>query len=203
MIPGRLKQFRRLYILNKNLSTTSHMTQQQLSVPAGSFDTHVHVFDPSIGPYAESRAYTPAHAPMEDLIRFSSTLNRSSSPLNLVLVQPSPYDTDNRVLLQSLRKLNNNYNIDARGIAVVNVLDITRDELAKMHQAGVRGLRINLQFHGEGIDLDKVKQTLQVAAEKIQDLEGWKLQIFATAAAWDGESIISKIEVLHTDTVPR
>ncbi|KAM0077256.1 hypothetical protein ACKRZS_010560 [Fusarium odoratissimum] len=162
-----------------------HITKLPLAVPDGSFDTHVHVFDPSVGPYANSRAYTPADAPMEDLIRFSSTLNSSSNPLNLVLVQPSPYDTDNRVLLHSLQKLNSSFAISARGIAVVNVFDITRDELLQMHQAGVRGLRINLQSDGKGVDLEKLKQTLLVAAEKIQDLAGWRLQIFAPAATWD------------------
>ncbi|KAF5582959.1 transcriptional family amidohydrolase family [Fusarium pseudocircinatum] len=162
-----------------------HPTQRQLSVPAGTFDTHVHVFDPTIGQYAKSRAYTPADAPMEDLIRFSSTLNSSSNPLNLVLVQPSPYDTDNRVLLQSLHKLNSNFTILARGIAVVNVLQITQDELTQMHHAGVRGLRINLQSHGKCVALENLKQTLQVAADKIRNLPGWRLQIFAPASTWD------------------
>lgn len=178
-----------------------HITQLPFAVPDGSFDTHVHVFDPSVGPYAESRAYTPAGAPMEDLIRFSSTLNSSSNPLNLVLVQPSPYDTDNRVLLHSLQKLNSSFAISARGIAVVNVLNITRDELQQMHQAGVRGLRINLQSDGKGINLEKLKETLVVAAEKIQDLAGWRLQIFAPAATWDGKDFISEVKFKHTDPV--
>lgn len=195
MITGRLKSLRSLHILNKTPSTMPHITQSPLSVPAGSFDTHVHVFDPSLGPYAKSRAYTPADAPMEDLIRFSSTWNSSSNPLNLVLVQPSPYDTDNRVLLQSLHKLNTNFTISARGIAVVNVLDVTRDELMQMHQAGVRGLRINLQSDGKGVDLDKLKQTLLVAAEKIKNLAGWRLQIFAPAATWDGKSFTLEVEL--------
>ncbi|KAM0418750.1 hypothetical protein ACHAPT_012348 [Fusarium lateritium] len=122
---------------------------------------------------------------MEDLIRFSSRLNSPNNPLNLVLVQPSPYDTDNRVLLQSLRKLNNSFPIAAWGIAVVNVSDVARDELVQMHQAGVRGLRINLQSDGKGVDLERLKQTLLMAAEKIRDLPGWRIQIFAPAATWD------------------
>jgi predicted TIM-barrel fold metal-dependent hydrolase len=160
-------------------------------LPEGSFDTHVHVFDPNVGPYDGSRAYTPPDAPLKDLVDFSSKLNSSDSPLNLILVQPSPYGTDNHVLLQSLRQLQKNPKIVVRGIAVVDVLQVTDVDLVQMHQVGVRGLRLNLQSAGKGVNLEQLKLTLLTASQKIQHLPGWRLQVFAPAAVWSGMAPVS------------
>lgn len=45
-------------------------------LPPNAFDTHVHVFDPWLGPYAASRAYTPEDAPLEKLIAFNKSISQ-------------------------------------------------------------------------------------------------------------------------------
>lgn len=56
-----------------------------------------------------------------------------------------------------------------------------------MHQAGVRGLRLNLQASGHAVNLDALQSLLTRAAERIRSLPGWKLQVFAPGHIWDGE----------------
>ncbi|KAE8134673.1 hypothetical protein BDV38DRAFT_295241 [Aspergillus pseudotamarii] len=98
-------------------------------LPVGAFDTHVHVFDASLGPYAPGRAYTPEDAPLSRLVAFNEHLTQDAQVGNLVLVQPSPYKTDCTVLLQCLRDLQSR-NINARAIVVID-LDSLADMLHK------------------------------------------------------------------------
>ncbi|KAH6972403.1 hypothetical protein BKA56DRAFT_620971 [Ilyonectria sp. MPI-CAGE-AT-0026] len=154
-------------------------------LPLGSWDTHVHVFDASVGAYSPSRAYTPAQASLEKLKRFSAGLTEDARPSNLVLVQPSPYGTDNKVLLHSIKQLRDQGFTSARAIAVVNITTIQDDELWSMHQLGVRGLRLNMVSDGRAVDVDSLRKLVTQAATKIKDLPNWKLELFCPARVWD------------------
>ncbi|KAF6817460.1 transcriptional family amidohydrolase family protein [Colletotrichum sojae] len=139
------------------------------------WDTHVHVFDSAVGPFAPSRSYTPAQATLEQLLQFSSGLTKDR-PTNIVLVQPSPYRTDNTVLLHSLRRLRDGGFRHARGIAVVDVDAVSDKELWEMHGLGVRGLRINMQADGADTDVEALREVVVRTAERIRGLPGWKIQ---------------------------
>ncbi|KAK1710264.1 hypothetical protein BDP67DRAFT_522246 [Colletotrichum lupini] len=149
-----------------------------------SWDTHVHVFDASIGPFAPGRSYTPARATAQQLLDFSSSLTRAT-PLNIVLVQPSPYGSDNTVLLRSLKSLREGGSRIVRGIAVVDIEKISDANLMELHDAGVRGLRINKQADGKSTDLNALKDTILQTASRIQYLPGWKIQLFCAPAMWE------------------
>lgn len=116
-------------------------------LPSGAYDTHVHVFDPAQYPYAPERAYSPAVATLDQLLEFSSNYTKDHLPSNIVLVQPSPYGTDNSLLLHSLAQLLDIGCPHPRGIAVVNTSAVTSTELDRMHSLGVRGLRIVSAHH--------------------------------------------------------
>ncbi|RYX97400.1 MAG: hypothetical protein EOO28_03645 [Comamonadaceae bacterium] len=135
-------------------------------------DCHVHVFDPARFPYAGARSYTPASATTQDLRAFHERLGIG----RMVLVQPSVYGTDNRALVDALRVFGPGV---ARGIAVVDATSVRPDELQQLHDAGVRGLRLNL----EG------KQPLAAGVlAQIRRLEsllaplGWSLQMYLDTA---------------------
>ncbi|KXH27930.1 hypothetical protein CNYM01_04530 [Colletotrichum nymphaeae SA-01] len=149
-----------------------------------SWDTHVHVFDASIGPFAPGRSYTPARATAQQLLDFSSGLTRAT-PLNIVLVQPSPYGSDNTVLLRSMKSLREGGSRIVWGIAVVDIENISDANLMELHDAGVRGLRINKQADGKSTDLDALKETILQTASRIQYLPGWKIQLFCAPAMWE------------------
>jgi len=79
---------------------------------AGAWDCHVHVFGPaSAYPFSAARAYTPPNALPEDLERMVSALGVE----RFVLVQPSPYGSDNSRLLDALRTFGSR----ARGVVVL------------------------------------------------------------------------------------
>lgn len=131
-------------------------------VPFGAVDTHAHVVAASDAyPMVPERSYTPPPAP-ED--KYLAMLDATGMTYG-VLVQISVYGTDNRYLLETLRR----HPDRLRGIAVVSP-DVTDAELEAMHAAGVRGLRINVLFGG-GIGF-KAMETL---AHRIKDL-GWHMQ---------------------------
>jgi predicted TIM-barrel fold metal-dependent hydrolase len=87
-----------------------------------------------------------------------------------IIVQPSSYGVDNRLLVESIAQFNGN----ARGIAVVNT-QVTDAELKALNKAGVRGIRFNLAPPGT-TTLDMVAPL----AARIADM-GWHVQLNAPA----------------------
>ena len=104
-------------------------------VPAGSVDAHCHVFGPGDRfAYAAERKYTPCDAGKDQLFALRDFLGFDRN----VIVQATCHGTDNRAMLDALTSANG----DARGVAAVGP-DVGHDELAEMHDAGVRGVRFN------------------------------------------------------------
>lgn len=108
------------------------MTTSHARVASG-WDCHVHVFDPAHP--AQAGHYQPALRDLPEIERLAASLGVG----HLVLVQPSVYGTDNRLLLQRLSQEPGRH----RAVAVVDS-DISESELDHMHTLGVRGVRFNL-----------------------------------------------------------
>lgn len=105
------------------------------ALPAGAVDAHCHVFGPGAQfPYAPERKYTPCDAGRDQLYALRDHLGFSRN----VVVQATAHGTDNRAMIDALVHSNDR----ARGVATVKA-DIGEDELARMHEAGVRGVRFN------------------------------------------------------------
>lgn len=142
----------------------------QEALPAGSCDCHVHVFDPARFPYVPQRSYTPGVATVAELLAFEARLGIE----RVVLVQPSGYGSDNRCLMQALAELGPQR---ARGVAVVDVWQVSASEIEALHQGGVRSIRLNLEVKGEqGPETARrlLQQALQVAAHR-----QWSVQMYA------------------------
>jgi predicted TIM-barrel fold metal-dependent hydrolase len=134
---------------------------------AGGWDCHVHVFD-ALAP-ARVGHYRPADRPLEQIERVAD----HHGVRHLVLVQPSVYGTDNTLMLNALAREPGRH----RGVAVV-ADDVSDAELAAMHAAGVRGVRLNLVSPvGEGVDPAKRFATLGPRLQRL----GWHLQWYANA----------------------
>lgn len=119
-------------------------------LPKGACDCHAHLFGPATQyPYQQDRSYTPPEASFEEYKHLLSTLGFDRA----VLVQPSVYGTDNRKLIDSLYQARK-HNLEWRGIAVLNS-ETSDEEIARLHELGVRGIRINLLFLG-GVDFDAI-----------------------------------------------
>lgn len=131
-------------------------------VPSGAVDSHAHVISGDLTyPMVITRSFTPPPAPEDKYLAMLDALGMTYG----VLVQISVYGTDNRCMLEVLRR-----NPDRlRGVAVVS-LDVTDRELEALHEAGVRGVRINVLFGG-GVGFAAMEQL----AHRIKHL-GWHMQ---------------------------
>jgi predicted TIM-barrel fold metal-dependent hydrolase len=135
-----------------------------LLLPPGATDCHAHVFGPAGRfPYAEPRSYTPPDCLLAQYRHMLATVGVERA----VLVQPSVYGTDNRNHLEALAEA-------GPAFRMVAVLDeaVGDGELARLNEAGVRGVRFNLVTKG-GIPLDGLERM----ALRLAPL-GWHLQLF-------------------------
>lgn len=86
-----------------------------------------------------------------------------------VIVQPSAYGADNRLLVEAL----SSFGSCARGVAVLEP-GTSQVEIGSLHAAGVRGARFNLLFDSQ----DCSQQAIWDVSERITDL-GWHLELCA------------------------
>jgi predicted TIM-barrel fold metal-dependent hydrolase len=136
-------------------------------MPPNACDTHAHVFSASTAyPLVDTRVYTPPPAPEEKYLAMLAGTGCSRG----VLIQISVYGTDNRYMLEVLNRHRNKL----RGIAVVSPT-VTDRELQAMHDAGVRGLRINV-LYGGGIGFE----AMESLAHRIAPM-GWHMQFLVDA----------------------
>lgn len=136
-------------------------------VPAGAVDTHAHLVGrPPHHPLVENRTYTPPEATVEAYLRMLDATDMAYG----VLIQVSAHGTDNRVMLEALRK----HPRRLRGVAVVDA-DAPERELATLKAAGVVGLRLNV-LYGGGIGFDAVERYGALCREL-----GWHLQFLIDA----------------------
>lgn len=131
------------------------------SLPPGACDCHVHLYDNRY-PAAPAARLRPPDASAEDL----RALQQRIGTTRAVLVTPSTYGTDNGCMLQGLAALGQ----DARGVAVIDGSE-SDAELQRLHDAGVRGVRLNLSLGVAG-----TVDSLQPLAQRIAPL-GWHLQL--------------------------
>lgn len=150
--------------------------------PKGSCDCHCHVFAPiNRYPLFPHRNYTPAIVTIDDYLEVMQTFGIDRA----VLVQPSVYGFDNSVLLDALTRLPD----QCRGVAVV-APTIQDEEISSLHEAGVRGLRINRRNPG-GLELSVVKDLTHRIARF-----GWHLQLLISVEDTpDVERVVEESEV--------
>jgi predicted TIM-barrel fold metal-dependent hydrolase len=100
----------------------------------------------------------------------------------VVLVQPSIYGTDNSRMLDAMATLGKM----ARGVAVV-ADDIGKAELERLHAAGVRGLRLNVEAVERG-DFEELTRRV-----------GWHLELHVGPHLL--EALVPVVERLPVDVV--
>jgi predicted TIM-barrel fold metal-dependent hydrolase len=145
----------------------AHPHKPRFTLPAGAADCHAHICGPaSRYDYFTGRIYTPPDALLADYQQMLATLGIERA----VLVQPSVYGTDNSAMLDAIACAPSKL----RGVAVVDD-DVTADELARLHEGGVRGVRVNI------VDVkDRKPGTLPLPAltrlaEKVKTF-GWHME---------------------------
>lgn len=139
-----------------------------LRAPAGTCDSHFHIFEPGT-PLAPDRSFSPPPARLADYRHVMNALGITRA----VLVQPSVYGTDNDLLLELLRGSGGVF----RGVAVIGPT-ASEQMVRELHEAGVRGVRLNLLFGG-GVPFSDAA----ALAEWIKGF-GWHLQLLLDASVF-------------------
>lgn len=171
------------------ISSDNFLTKLKFIPPIGSCDCHVHIFDSRHYPFSDERIYTPDEATISDLKRHLDELHMD----RVVLIQPSPYGTDNRCMLNAIHILGQE---KARGVAVVPD-NISSTGLEALHRQGIRGLRLNMETRSDGkLNAQDSAGYLIKMAKKINHL-GWHLQIYTNL-----KEIIALSETIKNLNVP-
>ncbi|QAA94220.1 amidohydrolase family protein [Pollutimonas thiosulfatoxidans] len=139
------------------------------ALPSGSCDCAVHVYDSTGQSRLEAgRKYdAPPHSSLEDMLRMHEVLGVSRA----VLVQPSIYGTDHRLMKEILKAHPHKY----RGVAILDD-SVTDSELAQLDEIGVCSARFNL-LSGLGAPWDP--KAFQRNLDRVREL-GWIVSLHAT-----------------------
>lgn len=128
-------------------------------------DAHMHVFgDVTTYPLDEGRSYDPAPASLNRYQALAATLGIERT----VVVQPSPYGSDNRCTLAAVAALAGR----ARAVVVVPA-SVQPADIRSLHQRGARGVRFNLVQTGGSSSPDALETLARTVAPF-----GWHVQVY-------------------------
>jgi 2-pyrone-4,6-dicarboxylate lactonase len=138
--------------------------------PPGSIDCQIHVFgDPARYPTDPKLRYTPPQA----LIEAAAAMHRELGFERAIITQTTAHGPDHRMLVDLLTANPTKY----RGIALIDD-HVSDQEIARLHDAGVRGTRFNLI---KGFDAPTPRDMARVL-DRIRDY-GWVARFHVDSAA--------------------
>jgi predicted TIM-barrel fold metal-dependent hydrolase len=156
----------------------------RLQAPAGACDCHAHVFDGGRFAYQPNRGYTPPDNPVARLLALHDVLGIARG----VVVQASVHGIDNGAVLDAASA----HPQRLRAVAAVTE-EVTDPELARMHAAGVRGIRVNLVDRG-GMPFRSLDALVDMG-RRIRDL-GWHVELLVhVESAPELRSIMTRLSV--------
>ena len=142
-------------------------TRPRYDLPTDSCDTHFHVFEPGY-PSVPNPLYTFPDATIEQYLRLVEWLGIE----RMVLVQPTYYGTDNRLLVDAMARIGER----CRGVARID--DRADDaELDRLDRAGVRAIRLDL-FARATWPLGEIIAYIRAMAARAAPRD-WHLQFYA------------------------
>ena len=150
-------------------------------VPLNATDCHHHIYDARF-PASPTATLRPPDASVDDYRQLQKRLGLTRN----VVVQPSTYGTDNRLLVEAVTA----FGATARGIAMLDAT-VGPAELERLHAAGIRGVRFGTRLPG-GASMDD----MEPVARRIAAL-GWHIQLVS-----EGEKIVELQDVLKRLPVP-
>lgn len=113
---------------------------------AGAWDCHMHLFGGEAYPLSTNATYMPPAAHLEDYDAVRRELGITFS----VIVQPSVYGADNRLVIETITRHRDRF----VGIVCIDAA-LDHRSAARLHELGVRGVRINA-VSGRETGLDAV-----------------------------------------------
>src|ERR1700759_4427350 len=149
------------------------------SVPAGAWETHIHVFDPKNFPYAIPRTYTPKEALITEYPV------QVTGCKNIVIVHASMQGNSPAPLLDTLSKEKDLDGYTLRGLGMFDPATITDAELDDLHAKGVRGARLHKMAWEAKTrpSPDGLIKDVEALAKRLSRLE-WIIDVFCDFRTW-------------------
>lgn len=146
------------------LPALTQASRPRVQLPDNATDCHCHVYqDEARYPLIAQRSYTPATATLEQYQEMCDQVGIHRT----VQVSASVYGTDNSLTLDVIAALGLHR---ARGVAGLSA-DVSADELRRLHEGGMRGVRLSTHVKGYG-----GTDGLDAMAERIRPY-GWHVQV--------------------------
>jgi len=138
------------------------------SMPVGAIDAHMHVIGPfDKFPLSPKAQYQPFPASWQEQ---NEIICKKLGFWGYVVVQATCHGTDNRVVVDALERMG------GRAAGVVSVdEDISHEQLKRMHEVGIRGVRFAFLPHIASETTPP--EVIQRVAAKIQHL-GWHIDLY-------------------------
>jgi len=147
----------------------------EFAMPHGAIDAHMHVIGPfDRFPLSPKTQYRPFAATWQEQ---KEVLLDKLGFWGYVVVQATCHGTDNSVVVDALEHMEGR----AAGVASVTE-DVTHDELKRLHEAGVRGIRFAFLPHIASETTPA--SVIQRIAEKIQPF-GWHTDLYFLPQTFD------------------
>ncbi|KAI9930276.1 hypothetical protein ASPWEDRAFT_148037 [Aspergillus wentii DTO 134E9] len=148
--------------------------------PTGAWDSHIHCFDPERHPFKENRAYTPPPATLDKLLQ-QSQVDR------LMLVQASVENGFTGILSHITRCRQQSPHMTIRG-TICNepgLSQVSEQDFDRLHEIGIRSIRLHGTYGMDGCDLVSVKETLEELSQCIGITKhGWTISAQLPLPTW-------------------
>ena len=163
------------YFVRRNMASHSGPSSESIAraasrIPKGTWDTHMHVVDPSKYPISKDAKYTPSPHTIDQAQKFLSSLGITK----MVIVQPSIYGTDNSCTLDGLKQLGPQ---NGRAVIQFDPDSASQAQLREWHEQGVRGVRVNYKSVGAKLEGESLAVSLHKYANAIRSLD-WVLELY-------------------------
>ncbi len=131
------------------------------------FDAHLHVIDPRL-PLVPNGGYLPDPFTAEDYLERAGSIG----VIGGAVVSGSFQAFDTSYLLDALKVLGPSF----VGVAQLPV-SVPDEEVLKLHEAGVRAVRFNLQRGGS-----ETLENLERLAKRVYEISGWHAELYADSS---------------------
>ena len=176
-------------LVSEPMRSVASLQPPAFAMPPGATDSHMHAFGPA-GKYPH--VARPHYTLPDGTLEHYETLMPALGLEHFVIVQPSFYGTDNSCLVDCLGRAGGR----ARGVAMVEE-NASDGELRRLHDAGIRGLRLDL-FKRSGDRLEDLQAYITAMAQRVAPL-GWHLQFYVPG--WVVRNLIGFLHGLQIDFV--
>ncbi|PNP60636.1 hypothetical protein FNYG_14631 [Fusarium nygamai] len=152
-------------------------------LPPTAWNFHMHCFDPERYPFKRTRAYTPQSAVLQDLIQNSKADN--------VMIVQATIENGYNGLVSHLRQCRELYP-DKRVRGTIfwdpgnpDLKSLAESEFDRLHDAGVRSVRIHGSYGGSGDDMSwAIRQFVEVAMYCPIRKYNWSISAQLPLATW-------------------